>query len=347
MDMIQELKVFAKHQKVLLVEDDKKLNQQTARLLKNFFPVVRRALDGAQALDLCRKEKYDLIITDIRMPNMDGIEFSKAIKDKNQKQAIIVMSAYEESKYFIDLINIGIDGFILKPYDLDIFLKTVLRICENEAHKKEFEKEKIKKIVKALTTGHTETQEMVKSKIDRKLDTLADIAINSISTEEKDENSTSASEMLDNLNSDDGLYLALKQAINEFMDLNGDFEDSVNALYVGDITSEKIEDICVVLRKFHGVFLDIEAFDGVASVLSGLADTLEDVNVESLDDEQKKAMEILEFIQQDIKNFIDQIFIDKKAKDVNYFTDSLKMSINDIEVKLGLKEEEFGDVDFF
>jgi YesN/AraC family two-component response regulator len=346
MDMIQELKVFAKHQKVLLVEDDKKLNEQTARLLKNFFPVVRRALDGEQALALCKKEKYDLIITDIRMPNVDGIEFSTKIKEQNPKQAIIVMSAYEESQYFMDLINIGVDGFILKPYDLDIFLKTILRICENESLKKEFEKEKIKKIIKAMTSGTTESSSEVKSKMERKIDTLADMAVNNISELKRDNHSTSASEIVD-VAEDDVLFLAFKHAIDGFNDLNGDFEEAVNLLFMDDITEEKLADISDILKRYYYIFLEIETFTEVANILLDLSKTIASYDASQIDDEKRKGIEILEFIQQDIKNFIDQIFIDKKAKDINYFTDSLKMSVNDIEVKLGLKEEEFGDVDFF
>lgn len=345
MDMIQELKVFAKHQKVLLVEDDVKLNQQTARLLKNFFPIVRRAHNGSQAMDMIKREKYDLIITDIRMPEMDGIELSKIVKEKNPRQAIIVMSAYEESKYFIDLINLGIDGFILKPYELDTFLKTILRICENEAYRKEFEKEKIRKIVKALSHQSDTQDEAPKTNLDRKLDTLVDMAITKITKENK--STTTASDMLEDISHDDGLYLALKQAINEFMDLNSDFEDVISNLFLDNVTTQKIQDVANVLKRYYLVFLDIEAFEDVANILNDLSKILQSLDVSTLNNENKQALEILEFIQQDIKNFIDKIFIEKKAKDINYFTDSLKISVNDIEVKLGLKEEEFGDVDFF
>ena len=103
---------------ILYVEDDDILRQNTAELFENFFHTIVLAKDGKEALSLYPQD-FDIIITDIHMPNMDGIALSKAILAINKKQKIIVISAYNDTKYFIELINIGVAGFIQKPLNLE------------------------------------------------------------------------------------------------------------------------------------------------------------------------------------------------------------------------------------
>jgi|GEM_PF-2144867 len=107
--------------KVLFVEDDDSSRESTCDFLKNFFEYIGTAVDGVDGLDKYIRyyeendNYYDIVITDINMPNMDGIEMSKKIRDINQEQEIIIISAYHESSSLIDLMQIGITNFIIKP----------------------------------------------------------------------------------------------------------------------------------------------------------------------------------------------------------------------------------------
>ena len=118
---IQKILNYSKDLNVLYAEDDEYLLQETSEVLEDFFATVQSTQDGFQALkkykDYYEKnaEYYDILITDINMPVMDGVELIKEIHKINAEQSVIVISAYNDSTRLIELINIGITHFIMKP----------------------------------------------------------------------------------------------------------------------------------------------------------------------------------------------------------------------------------------
>jgi putative two-component system response regulator len=118
----RELKEAAHDLTVLYVEDDRELRQNTCRLLSNFFHLVETAENGIQGLEKYQNGCYDLVITDINMPTMNGVKMAEKIKSNNPKQVIIVISAHDEARYLLELINLGVDYFVLKPLDLNQFM---------------------------------------------------------------------------------------------------------------------------------------------------------------------------------------------------------------------------------
>ncbi|NOQ31407.1 MAG: response regulator [Helicobacteraceae bacterium] len=103
------------------VEDDKESRIQALKMFENYFSHIDVSVNGIDGLNKYENyfydtnSYYDLVITDIQMPQMNGIDMSKAIYKLNIHQKIIVVSAYNDKKYFIDLINLGVEGFIQKP----------------------------------------------------------------------------------------------------------------------------------------------------------------------------------------------------------------------------------------
>lgn len=116
--------------RVLMVEDDLIIQQQLKTFFLRFFGHVDTADNGLEALDLYNRHSYDLIITDLTMPQMGGIELSANIRSMNPNQKILVVSAHSESDKLIELINIGVDGFMLKPIDMDRVLQILTRTCQ-------------------------------------------------------------------------------------------------------------------------------------------------------------------------------------------------------------------------
>jgi EAL domain-containing protein (putative c-di-GMP-specific phosphodiesterase class I)/response regulator of citrate/malate metabolism len=113
--------------KVLYVEDEEDLQKETKGLFDDIFLQVDCAKDGKEALDIYLQNStdYDLIITDLNMPKMNGIELIKEIKKINETQVIIVISAHNESEYFLQSIHSGINGYVLKPFDFEGFFFTL------------------------------------------------------------------------------------------------------------------------------------------------------------------------------------------------------------------------------
>ncbi len=121
----KQLKEAALGLKILYVEDDKELRQNTQRLLASFFTEIDTAENGMEGLKKYRQATFDLILTDINMPLMNGVKMVEHIKADNPHQVIIVISAHDESRYLLDLINLGVDYFVLKPLDIQQFLNVL------------------------------------------------------------------------------------------------------------------------------------------------------------------------------------------------------------------------------
>ena len=130
------LEKYAKEISILFVEDDKGISKKMEILLYEIFSKIEVAFDGNEALEKyynfykANNEYPDLIITDIRMPNMDGIELIKHIYKENANQKIIVLSAHNESEYLIELVNLGIYRFILKPMDYNNFFEIIFKVSK-------------------------------------------------------------------------------------------------------------------------------------------------------------------------------------------------------------------------
>lgn len=127
---------YTKDLTVLYVEDNESLRMSTQKVFSNFFKHIDVAIDGDDGLEMYHayhKEQgyyYDLIITDINMPIMDGIEMSKEILLHNSSQPIIFISAHNEPSYLLDAIKMGASGFLIKPLAIDEFASMLYKVCQ-------------------------------------------------------------------------------------------------------------------------------------------------------------------------------------------------------------------------
>ena len=116
---------------VLFVEDDDIIREDTSDILQSLFKEVHSAADGQEGLEKyldfyqTNGSHFDLVISDIMMPKMSGIDMAKEIVKQYKDQQFIFISAYQESDYLIKLIEIGVSSFISKPITYDS-LRTVL-----------------------------------------------------------------------------------------------------------------------------------------------------------------------------------------------------------------------------
>ena len=130
---INELKQLTKDVSVLYVEDDAETRSFVEGILKQIFDNVYVAANGELGVKSFELHKQELIITDINMPGMSGIEMLKAISHKNRgcQYKTIVITAYSEQELFLETIDIGVDGFILKPIKTDNILKTIYKVAKH------------------------------------------------------------------------------------------------------------------------------------------------------------------------------------------------------------------------
>ncbi len=123
---------------VLLVEDHAPSRKEMEEILQDLFAKVVSVDDGEQALSLYQKHfeegrPFDLVITDIQMPYTNGVRLVQHIKKLDKEQAVIVISAYPESHYLLDLINAGLSYFLTKPVNYHQFFDILQKISEDIA----------------------------------------------------------------------------------------------------------------------------------------------------------------------------------------------------------------------
>ena len=114
---------------VLYCEDEDNLREVTGGILKSFTKKQFIAVDGAEGLEYFKNnaDEIDLIITDVNMPNMGGLEMAKEIKAINSNIPIIVATAFSNSEYLLEAIDLGVDKYVLKPVNIKKLLDTMAK----------------------------------------------------------------------------------------------------------------------------------------------------------------------------------------------------------------------------
>ena len=105
-------------EKILIIDDDKAFGQTLKIFLSDSFPKVHFATSGEEGVEYVKKEIPDVVITDLRMPNMDGLEVLKQIKDIDSSIAVIIITAFDETDSIIKAMQLGAFDFFEKSFDL-------------------------------------------------------------------------------------------------------------------------------------------------------------------------------------------------------------------------------------
>ena len=140
--------------KVFLVEDEKIIRKSIKNNVKweeNGFEFAGEAPDGEMALPMIEKLHPDIVITDIKMPFMDGLELSDILKKKMPKIQIIILSGYGEFDYAKEAIKIGVTDYLTKPVTGEQLLEALNKV-KQKLDKKKRQEEDIKKLQKNIKT---------------------------------------------------------------------------------------------------------------------------------------------------------------------------------------------------
>lgn len=129
-DLVATLK-YTSALSLLYVEDDISLQTQTKELFESLFESVTVTSCGKEALENYMNNDYDMVITDVKMPNMDGVELVKKIREITINQEIIITSAYNDSDSLMSFINLNVSNFILKPINTKNLITTIYNVAKN------------------------------------------------------------------------------------------------------------------------------------------------------------------------------------------------------------------------
>ncbi len=125
---------------LLIAEDDIGTQKQLRILFEDDVKELYQAYSGEEGLDIFNKKRPDIVLTDINMPVMSGLEMAKRIKEIDEAVPILIISAFDHKDILIKAIDIGIDSFIVKPVDVEKLFKKIEKVCMNLKRARYFER---------------------------------------------------------------------------------------------------------------------------------------------------------------------------------------------------------------
>jgi YesN/AraC family two-component response regulator len=128
---MQELIKLTKNLHILYVEDEESSRVQLSEIFELLFESVNTAFDGEDAYAKYQEKHYDIIITDINMPRMNGLELIKKIKLQNSLQNFIIISAHNNYDYLNQAKTDGVDNFIIKPLKMQQLFSVLTKVSQD------------------------------------------------------------------------------------------------------------------------------------------------------------------------------------------------------------------------
>ncbi len=127
---------FIQKARIILVDDHQIVLDSLSLLLSSFedITVVASFTDGNDALDFLRQHEVDLIVTDMRMPMLTGLELSSLARDMKPEIKILMLTMVEDAKQIRDAIKLGINGYVLKMTDVEELIKAIRSILDGKKY---------------------------------------------------------------------------------------------------------------------------------------------------------------------------------------------------------------------
>lgn len=137
--------------KVMLADDEKLILDGLKNIIdwnEMGLEIVQTARNGEEALALFAENPVDIVVTDINMPKVNGLELLRKLREINEDVRFVILSGYDEFEYAKKAIQIGVEGYLLKPIDEEEFKKILLKLVR-EFDKQDRENERVKNILKS------------------------------------------------------------------------------------------------------------------------------------------------------------------------------------------------------
>ncbi len=127
--------------------------------LEDDIEVIAQASNGEEALDIARKKQPDVILMDINMPGMNGLQAIKEIKDEKMPSKIIVLTIHEDREYLFKTLHMGAEGYVLKDADPNVLIEAIRSVNSGEAYIQGNMTKELVKEFKKVTLNNKETSE--------------------------------------------------------------------------------------------------------------------------------------------------------------------------------------------
>jgi len=136
-----------KHAKILVVDDDENIRNTMKTILEDEGYIVDLSATGSEAIRKTKKSAYNIALLDIRLPDIEGVELLKLIKDAVPRTRKIMVTGYPSMQNAIAALNKNADAYLIKPIDIENLLNTVKEQLQLQENEKEFSEQKVAEFI--------------------------------------------------------------------------------------------------------------------------------------------------------------------------------------------------------
>jgi len=335
----------------LYVEDDEILLSTSSKLFSNYFKHLDTAIDGQDGLNkyiAYEKENnkfYDLIITDIKMPKLDGLDMSKEILKLNPLQSIVITTAHSENEFLVSAIELGITAFLPKPIESKKLNKALFKASQAISDRN-FVEDHVGMIEDLNMQLEAQNQELIKKNSEleksfRMLDTVVhkDKMMNKNTTKPTapDVNEKDYLEQITHLVTDD-LY-ELQEILDE-IDL--DVIELIRAS--SDITADSLQQLIENFTKYTSILQMYSFFSKLSNAMSNFSLTMKNSPLPQSKESIKNIFMLLESFIYVLGKWHQDISSEDASK-INQFDNSIISDMDTITNMWTQKDEDFNEND--
>jgi len=136
-----------KHARILVVDDDENIRNTMKTILEDEGYIVDLAATGSEAIQKTKQTAYNVALLDIRLPDMEGVELLKMIKDTVPRTRKIMVTGYPSMQNAISALNKSADAYLIKPIDIENFLNIIKEQLQLQEKEKEFSELKVAEFI--------------------------------------------------------------------------------------------------------------------------------------------------------------------------------------------------------
>jgi DNA-binding NtrC family response regulator len=138
-----------KHPRILVVDDDETIRTTMKAILQDEGYLVDLAATGKEAIQKTTEKNYNVALLDIRLPDMEGVELLKLLKDSVPRTRKIMVTGYPSMQNAISALNKNADAYLLKPVDVEKLLATVKQQIYDQENERKFSEEKVAEFIES------------------------------------------------------------------------------------------------------------------------------------------------------------------------------------------------------
>ena len=145
-----------KHARILVVDDDESIRNTVKTILQDEGYIVDSVANGRDAIKRTEETAYNVALIDIRLPDMEGVELLKLMKDTVPRTRKIMVTGYPSMQNAIAALNKNADAYLIKPVDIEKLLSTVKEQLQLQENEREFSEQKVAEFIETRVKEMTE-----------------------------------------------------------------------------------------------------------------------------------------------------------------------------------------------